>query len=366
VNADGVEDLFMGEELRSDDTESPVTLLLSTWNDRELTFQPLDCELTFPASDRSYFPRDVNRDGALDLVVGTRNGLRVLVQTESGLIPALEYQFAEADGAFAVMDVVVGDFDADVADDLAIGFDGSPAGLSVQTGVLLFSDVAGAGLSNEPITLRTTPLDGSPAIPPFELGYLTGLKGNTALFGLQSTENRRAAGWLYQAGEFTTVPIVGDPPVATFVQTTLIGGVEQIFTGGDEIHAFDPFETDPTGLHFLQHAAAFPHAQDHESGGGNRRRGYYLLDINGDGDDDLVELNSTIPEARPTFAFRNGDSVSEIGVDYQLLEHENYRDPGSETPFLAIGAMKGRLLVSGVDPAEDARVPSVNALLCVE
>ena len=360
VNGDGVDDLFLGEPIRDDDADSAVTLLLSTWNDQDLSFEPLDCALTLPVSDRSYFARDVNRDGTLDLIVGNRYGLRVLVQTDSGPSLALDYRFTNVDdGAFSLLDVLVGDFDADDSDDLAIGFDGSPDGRSIQTGSLLFWRVADAGIANDPLTLRMTPASNEPATPPFELGYLTTLKGKTSLFGIQSTENRGTTGWLFDAGDLTSLPIVGIPKEATFVQSTIIGGREFVFTGGDEVHMFDPFETDATGIHFLQHAAAFTHAQDHEAGGGSRRRSYYMLDLDGDGDDDVVELNNTVMNApAPAFAFRTGEGSADLFVDHKVMEHADYVDPGAETPFLAIGAMKGRLLLSGGD------IPSINALTC--
>ena len=105
-------------------------------------------------------------------------------------------------------------------------------------------------------------------------------------------------------------------------------------------------------------ATAFAHSFDRELGGGPRFRSTYLLDVDGDAIDDLVEYQRD-PAADLPRQLAIHSHIAETAVSAPvILDVPGFWSSLAESPFAAIGAMKGRLLVSdaggdltGVHPA---------------
>jgi hypothetical protein len=88
-----------------------------------------------------------------------------------------------------------------------------------------------------------------------------------------------------------------------------------------------------------------------------------LLDVDGDGDLDLIESQGSVDT--PSLGIHNGDLANGPSVQTHYLTPERYRAPSGDRPFLAIGAAKGRLIVSDADQKDLNGFPlSVNALGC--
>jgi hypothetical protein len=289
---------------------------------------------------------------------------------ELGLETRLDYKFsATGDARAALLDTVVGDFDGDSRDDLAIGFDRTLDGFSqIELGAVLFSDIANVTDKSGPVSLgRTTFAPGQENMGSLrQLGYLTALDAGKSLFGAVDDLQRSVRGWLYTGAESRQVAVgAAWPSDLTFVRGVTVGGAERVLAGlMDSVLIFDPRDKDwrPSML-----AMAFPHHRDHELGGGPRSPNYYLLDMDGDGDLELVEYDrdygsATLPT--PKLAIHAGSSSTGPAAAYQMLALPGFWDPFSETPFLAVGGMKGRLLVSAANASDPAATMNVVALGC--
>jgi len=292
------------------------------------------------------------------------------VNGKDGPESALDYRFPNSEGGVvSLLDVAVGDFDGDDSDDLAVGFDRALDELgTLQTGTLLFSNVAESGIDSEPLVLGTTNWAAATVAaaskPPPELGYLAVFGGGNGLFGLVTSEGGGTDGWVYRDGELSPLPITGTVlTTASFVQRTVLDDREHLFIGAGTLHAFDPLVPQGPGATHYDGAGAYAHGiLDRELGGGTRQRSFFLLDLDGDGDDDLVERNNHDRDMESdggSFAVHDG-----IFGDYVTHYLIHYADPGSESPFLAVGQVKGRLLVSGAAPEFEVPLPSVRALTC--
>ncbi len=98
------------------------------------------------------------------------------------------------------------------------------------------------------------------------------------------------------------------------------------------------------------------------SPGIGRGRSYLLVDLDGDGDQELVENELETTSAplgnRPASPSTTATSRSAPRSTGKSFSPDLYVDPGSETPFLAIGAAKGRLLVIGGGPQRGDAPPA--------
>ena len=364
VNGDGVDDLFVGPNPEDylDPTDiskkRPVTLLVSKLTGDVLTFEPTDCVLAPPLVDGNYSLRDLDADGVPDFVIGVTNGFRVVMNRAAGLEQTVSFDFPyTTEPAVYSGDVVLGAFEQDDTSELAVGFiRQADHYATMQSGTLLFSNPTQTS-SQAPLSLAISNQMGNGldlSLNP-ELGIFTALKGGRALYGATAEDS-----WLYQAGKRTTTVGgngVGEP---TYLATITVGGSELVFAGlgsgappldKTSSYIFDP--ADPK--HGMEIPSAFSHGLAY-----GRSKSYLLLDVDGDGDVDLVENEAESTSntgGAPRFAIHNGDPVQGPSNEWQEFAPGRYFVPQSETPFLAIGAARGRLLVSEGDPGDPKQFP---------
>jgi hypothetical protein len=350
VNGDGIDDLFVGPpdsmmtKHWQDLGPAGITLLVSKLAGGELSFEPTGCKLDWP-TDHAYLLRDLDADGVPDFVVSTGNGVQVLVNRPSGPELTLDYDFpapAVSEPSAAILDAVVGDFDADGQSELAVGFSRNDDPQNAkQLGTLLFHAPASTTGDHGPEVLVASHSTGSGSDATDEqLGYITSLRGGTSLFGLASWST-----WLYAAGKLTTNHNPKYPygsvfdltyPDPFFVAPVALGQRELVLVGlYDTIELYDPWTN--------EHVVDFPSSCEHHS-----QQSYAFLDIDGDGDGDLVEFDAT-NSAAPDIIIHEGSLESGPAPQSHDLVPRNYRATNAETPFLKTGRAAGRVLVTGAD-----------------
>jgi hypothetical protein len=345
VNGDGVDELFVEDS--SGQAPPTLTIVASKLDaDGTLSFEPTGCALDLPVSD-SYFVRDIDGDGAPDLVIGKPNGVLVLMNRATGPEVTIDYDFDGGSGAQAsLMDAAVVDIDKDAKPDVVVGFDRSPDGLkNNETGVLVFWGAASAASPHGPGTLADTTWTTSSGMPPssIELGYVTAFNNGHEAVGVNTT-----SAWDY--GGRAQVVSLATPP--NIVQRLVMDGREWVFIGMQSVAAgYDPTgsQGDSLSLIFL---TSFEHELERGFGGGRRHYSTFLFDLDGDGDDDLVETNIDDPSATlgaVKLAIHAGDAAAGPSANAQVLVPPERIDPLTELPFLALGVARGRLLVSGYD-----------------
>lgn len=345
VNGDGVDDLFVAPDpdyvVKVD---KPITLVVSKLDAGVLSFEPTDCTLDAPFVYGTYRLRDVDGDGVTDFVLMVDDGIRVILNRPGGPVTTIVYDFPDRSVLGPNLeDVAVGAFDKDGMNELAVGFSRVIGDVSAQTqsGTLLFPRPTQAS-TQAPIQLAVTTQDGNGLDVALngQIGIFTPLQGGRALYGA-STQY----GWLYQNGTKTTkaIGVYEDP---SYLAAITIGGKERVFGYfGDLSYVFDP-QAPAAG-------SVIPNLP-----GGDAGR---LLDIDGDGDLDLVEIGSA---GLPSFAIHNGDAVNGPSTTWQQLFPTELSLLRAETPFLAIGAAKGRLLVSDGSSRAPTSPVAVGALGC--
>jgi len=285
-----------------------------------------------------YRLRDIDGDGVTDFVMTANNGIRVILNRPGGPQTTIAYDFPDRSvlGPY-LEDVALGAFDKDGANELAVGFSRIIGDVSAQTqsGTVLFPRPTQAS-TQAPVQLAVTTQDGNGLDVAFngQIGVFTALQGGRALYGA-STQY----GWLYQNGTKTMkrIGVYEDP---SYLGAITIGGTERVFGYFGEVsYIFDPQAPD--------NGAVIQSAPGSSAG--------RLLDVDGDGDLDLVDMGSS---GSPRLAIHNGDAATGPSATWQAL-FPSQLGSAAETPFLAIGAMKGRLLVSDGSPGSPATSPLV-------
>jgi len=358
VNGDGIDDVFVGPNL---DYPSPpaapyprtITLLLSRLDGSALSYQPTNCVLAEPLVDGTYALRDLDGDGVSDFVISVNTGFRVVMNRPTGPELTVTYDFPMVSRPrLSLRSVVLGAFEQNSNSELAVGFMRIDDFASTHSGVLLFRDPTHAS-AQSPISLVSSDQKGNgfdvSANP--QLGIFTALPGARALFGASTHDT-----WIYQNGQRTNTAGgvhlgIGDAPYmggANYLDLISVGGHDRVFaTVGDKAYAFDP--QDPK--QYLEIPLAFAEYTV-----------TLLVDVDGDGDLDLMDTQSAMT---PSIGIHNGDLVNGPATESVQFTPSRYRAPSSDTPFLAIGAAKGRLLVSDADQADVLGFPlSVSALGC--
>jgi hypothetical protein len=360
VNGDGVDDLFVGPNLRNfpdpnDPTKHPtITLLVSKVAGGVLSFEATGCVLAPPLVDGTYALRDLDHDGVTDFVLAVPDGFRVLMNRPSGLELTISYDFPQNDWSKVFLgDVVLGAFESDSTSELAIGFvrqTNNPA--TTQTGTLLFRDPTHA--SAEPPTVLATSEQPSnvleTALDP-ELGIFTGLRGGRALLGA-----RGESVWLYEQGKRDGQLKPGGSFLSfDYLGSLVIAGREQVFAAlGDSAWLLDAQDVQ-------QPLTRVPVVFGHPYAYG-RSHSDVLLDLDGDGDVDLTEVQGA---DTPALAVYNGDAQAGLSTPPHEFTPDKFRTPSADDPFLAIGPAKGRLLVSDAVSDNEKNFPlSVAPIVC--
>lgn len=360
VNGDGIDDLFYGDYSVSDMSASgkPLVRFDSHLDGNALSYERTDCGTTWAVSNRNYFARDLDRDGVLDFVIGGINGVSAVLDTPDQRHEVFHYDWPNTQGWAAILDVAVGDFDHDGRDDVAVGYDRTYDGTNIEGGVLLFRDRSAAGTYGEPEILdRGTTTFGAFSAPPyFPLGYVAAVPTSglsTALYwlvddGIDGTTLRR-----YEGPSSTAVPL--DFPSPSFLGALGYADAFAFAVAGPNggFRVFDAESGALAGGFALSNAE---HRPDHELGGGPRERQYFLLDLDGDGDEDFFE------RARPAWAAsgelwvepRRATSTFDPPIELTAADRSSR---WLESPFVRAGSMPGRLI------ATDG-TPSVVPILC--
>lgn len=352
VNGDGIDDAFVGPNLaRFPDPANatphgPITLLLSKVDNSELTFESTSCELAPPLVDGTYALRDLDADGVSDFVIAVENGFRVVMNRESGLETTIAYDFTAATNPRLYLgDVTLGSFEKDVASELAIGFIRQTDNPRLtQTGTLLFRDPARAS-AKPPVVLASSAQVGPVFDTSFdpEIGIFTAVNDGHALFGATAESL-----WFYENSQRTTGLRMGGLYAGPSYLQSFTTIRELVFAGlGNIAVVFDA--RDP------QQGTQLPMAFEHPFVMG-RSHSYLLLDVDGDGDTDLMENQADAADT-PAVALYNGDSRAGLSGDSHQFSPDRYRAPAADSPFLAVGAAKGRLLVSDAVPNDELNHP---------
>ena len=366
VNGDGIDDLFVAPPDISmtkhwQDLGPPgITLLVSKLAGGDLSFQPTGCKLDWP-TDRVYLLRDLDADGVPDFVVSKGNGIQVLVNRPSGPEVTIDYDFptpAVSQPSASLLGTVVGDFDGDGQPELAVGFSRNDDPQNAkQLGALLFKAPASTTAEHGPAVLIASHSTGSGSDATDEqLGYITAVRGGTSLFGLAAW-----SGWLYEQGKLTTIHNPKYPygsifdlsyPDPFFIASVSLGERELVLVGlYDTVELYDPWKNE----HVIDFSSSCKHYDE---------QSYAFIDLDGDGDNDLVEFDATNP-ASPDIIIHDGSLEAGPASDSHDLVPRNYRSTNAETPFLKTGRAAGRLLVTGADWQSPADFPiRVTALGC--
>jgi hypothetical protein len=372
VNGDGVDDLFIGPNprlLQNPQTMTPdtLTLLVSKLDGGVLSFEATGCTVPALLVDGEYVLRDLDADGVPDFVIGVANGLRVVMNRPSGPEQTVAYDFPASQNAeWYLGDVTLGQFEKDDTSELAIGFLRQADNYqTMQMGTLLFpAPTEAKGIS--PVALVTSNQTGNGldlSMNP-ELGLFTALQQGRALYGVSENDD-----WLYSASKLTRTKngnTVGEP---TYVASLTVGGNELVLeglgSGAPPLDKTSAYLFDPKDY---AHGTQIPCLYSHGLAYG-RSRSYLLTDVDGDGDAELIEtdLESTSGGATGVLAIHNGDAATGPESDTHLVEPNDYSMPYTETPFLAVGAAKGRLLVSDGDETHPDLYPlRVSPVVCRE
>src|SRR6478736_766160 len=358
VNGDGIDDVYVGPNLDDPNPPAPpnprtITLLLSKLDGSALSYESTGCELAPPLVDGTYALRDLDGDGVNDFVIAVNNGFRVVMNRPTGPELTITYDFpAITRPQLSLRDVVLGAFEQSPTSELAVGFMRIDNFASTHSGVLLFPDPAHAS-AQAPVSLVSSNQQGNGfdvSLNP-QLAIFTALPGGRALFGASTHDT-----WVYQKGKLATTAGglqlgIGDAPYvsgATYLDLISVGGHDRVFACvGDKAYGFDP--QDPKQhltipLAFAEYTAC------------------RLVDVDGDGDLDLVDTQLA---NTPSIGVHNGDQANGPATQSHQFTPDRYRAPSSDTPFLAVGALKGRLLVSDADRGDVRGFPlTVSALVC--
>jgi hypothetical protein len=364
VNGDGVEDLFIGG--RDGGEQQSIRSYLSRADGGDVSFSAGVCELTLGAPVRSVFVRHLNADMIPDLVVGTQFGILVLLNLPDGLRGVGSLDFGDAaDTSVALLDVAVGNWGTPGLRDVFVGFDAALGeGINLRMGVARFQARDGETEYTASTPLTTDILE--PHEFGIESGYITGLPraDRTDMFSVL-LERPGSLGWLWDEQGTTIVPTPpGVSENTSLARTARIGDTAALALGTDQDIAFYALPERPSDsppAHLTTALMVFP-AAGREFGGGARQHNRYLIDLDADGDDDIVELGSL-----------GG------GAPFELVFHEQTNQgfepqaplqtaPGrfaTEDPFLTVNGRRGRIFVRAASLDDGGfHAASVQALTC--
>jgi hypothetical protein len=314
-----------------------LTMLASKLDGGELSFEPTGCSIAWDPHS-VYRLRDLDADGVPDFVVSTGTGIQVLMNRPAGPELTIDYEFptpSVAQPSAEILDAVAGDFDGDGELELATSFERNedPANTE-KVGTLLFHAPATAAAEHGPDVLFQS--DWQSGAPDYsvdtQLGLITALEGGASLFGIATW-----TGWLYEQGQVTKIrnamypygSIFIDNPV--FLAPIVVNQRELLFAGlSTHVELFDPWKNQDVADFTIPHQI------------------YDLRDIDGDGDGELIEIDETDPVSLD-LDVHNGTAETGPEQTWHALNPRDWRDPGSETPFLKTGRAEGRLLVTGAD-----------------
>jgi len=295
-------------------------------------------------------------------VVGRVNGISALLNRNGERPEVLHYDWPAGSAAEAwasILDVAVGDFDGDGRDDIAVGYDRSTGeGLTtIETGVLLFRDRSAQGTYGAPEVLAHVPMNLSTSYRPQDFSMPAGLlasvpraDGTNALFSLFMLQTSGSTGFQYEGGQATTFLApnanFGQP---IFTRGTGFAGESTLAIGSTSSLALVRPSAPYDSMQTL--SLSFTHAGDHELGGGTRIRSVFLLDLDGDGDEDLLERGSSTGSDPWMLWARNRTSDADFDEPTLLQDmHASSKIP--ESPFVRAGYFPARLFVSdGASPA---------------
>jgi len=356
LNGDHVDDLIFGDHAVGTRTASGTSLVVleSKLTDGELSYERSPCDGPWDISYRSFFARDLDRDGQPDFVIGRMNGITALLNRGDERPEVLHYDWPPGetvDAWASILDVAVGDFDADGRDDIAVGYDRATGAdvLTMETGVLLFRDRSARGTYGPPeqiagaiidLTLNASLLA---VLPAGLLAVVPSTAGASALISLYLVPEQ-ATGLRYENGSSTnfaaaSVPV--SPPI--FARGAEFAGGPTLMIGSSEVIAIIqpsfPYE------HVAGVPLAYRHTSDHEMGGGTRVRSVFLLDLDGDGDDDLVERGTDGSLDGWGLWIHNRTSQAQFDAA-ALIQDAHESAPFNESPFVRAGGMLGRLFVN--------------------
>lgn len=374
VNGDHVDDLIFGSHAIGTSTASGQSLVLveSKLEDGDLTYERSSCGTPWDISYRSFYARDLDRDGTPDFVIGRVNGISALLNKGGERPEVLHYDWppgSNVDAWASILDVAVGDFDADGRDDIAVGYDRATGenDSTIETGVLLFRDRSAQGTYGAPAVLARVPLYLLMSFRPNDFSMPAGLlasipraDGTNALFSvfmMQQTSGK--TGFQYEGGEaldFLAPSANFSEPI--FARGLSFAGESTLAIGGTSslalIRPSAPFDALATL------SMSFTHPSDHELGGGNRIRSVFLLDIDGDGDEDLVERGSINGYDPWPFWIRN--RISNAIFDEPAMVQGTYESSKFlESPFVRAGVFPARLFVHDGTPPTP---PELWAIAC--
>ncbi|HWP04851.1 MAG TPA: VCBS repeat-containing protein [Polyangiaceae bacterium] len=374
VNGDHVDDLIFGSHAIGTSTASGRSLVLveSKLEDGELSYERSSCGTPWDISYRSFYARDLDRDGTSDFVIGRVNGISAQLNKGGERPEVLHFDWppgSTVDAWASILDVAVGDFDADGRDDIAVGYDRATGenDSTIETGVLLFRDRSAQGTYGAPETLAKVPLNLLTSFRPNNFSMPAGLlasvprpDGTSALFSLFMLQQPDGpTGFQYEGGQALSFLA----PSATFGQPIVARGVR--FAGESTLAIGGP-----SSLALVRPSApydsvetlslSFAHPSDHELGGGNRIRSVFLLDIDGDGDEDVVERGSVNGYDPWPFWIQNRISEGVFG-EAAMVQGMHESSKLLESPFVRAGVFPGRLFVrDGIPPTP----PQLFAIAC--
>jgi VCBS repeat protein len=357
VNGDAIDDLFFGHLFSTEIPSPSLVVLESTLSGGALSFTRVACEDTGSVVPHgAFFLRDLNRDGVPDFIAQSGRTVDAWLNLPGSPRSVLHYTFpTNTSGWGAVLDVVVGDFDGDETDDVAMGFDYNGAAtssvLGIEMGTMLFRGRPGLGTYEAPTIIAQSPIGPDYSASVMQSGYIAGVplaSGGAGLIGLTwyATES---PGWLFGAHTdewLHAAHLPGREPA--FVQYVAMGATGALVIGGTNEVAVYRLATDQLSLLKAQ-TTAFRHSIDRELGGGPRFRSMYLLDVEGDGVDDLIEYQRNPDPGRPPQLAIHTRIAETAGAAPVVVDLADFYSDLVESPFVAVGAMKGRLIVGDGD-----------------
>jgi hypothetical protein len=356
VNADGVDDLFFGDIAIGDldGQNRTMVLLTSRLDGKVLSFERTACDAPWPTPNRSYFLRDLNDDGVLDFVIGRRDGISAVLNLPGSHPEVLHYDFPPSSkpeySRVALMDLATGDFDADGRLDLAVAYDRTSIEAIYTLGTLLFRNRSASGTYGGPDSLAYAPMSLSSNeatwMPASAVAAVPTASGGAELYTLRMVDS---LGTLADRYGDNVAFLVSDPPSSpTFMGSTRYGDLDTLAIGGGKaLHLYGNPGLEP----LLRVPCAFEHySPEQEFGGGFRRRGFFLVDVDGDGDDDFVEYGRVLAKVETYDELWIHSRTSSTEFAPAIALQPMVPSALSESPFVRVGAFGKRLVVDGMGP----------------
>jgi hypothetical protein len=345
VNGDGIEDPFF-EVRNGGDFGQEFRLFLSQSDGDAVFFEATDCGLLLDAPVRSVFARYLNADGVPDLVVGTAFGIRIFLNLPDGLREVGSLLFDDPDASLALLDVAIGNWGTPELRDVFVGFDVALGGFELRSGFARFQARDGETEYTASTPLTTTGFT-APGGPGIESGYITSLprKDRSDMFTVL-LQRPGALGWLWDEEGTTIVPTPAGVSEETSLariarvgpQVTLALGTQQDIT----FYALPerPSESPPRLI--TTALMAFP-PLDRELGGGARRHSRFLVDLDADGDEDIVEIGRRESTGGLELVFQKQTNATSFEPQAPIATEAGWL--ATEAPFLPVYGRGGRIFV---------------------